>query len=299
MIEKKLNQEQKKSEVLLDAVDEVKMITNGDAMDDIHLITNAFPKSANSFSLEKNAENTNIKKLADDYGSGVYTREQVKKICLNYRLRFLPSTYYKGSMPIEVIHTLKEFIKKKGLTHLEKTNSSLYERNLYVMAPSAMFDIDSNTQKVKREHDKLRELKRLRALDPALFIRLEEDKFLFVKEWGNSFSFPRRILGMLTARLKTLNRLFFLAWVATLYVGIKGLLYVNSLFPYITIGDNKVLSVVNILALVAYCVALLIILISWMLSGENGFVLTKYKAYRKSFWKIDKEYATENNWNKS
>lgn len=295
MIEKVLNKEKEKSIKLIDEISEVKLLMNADAQEDTALIMNAFPNSSNSVSLEKNEENTRINKLTESYGSGVYTERQVKEICMKYRLRFLPSTYFKGNVPIEAVHKLKEVLKNnKDLNYLIGTNSYSFERNLFIMAPSNMFNISSNSQKARDENAKLRELKRLRELDPALFIKLDNDKYLFVKEWGNSFSTARRMLGALTARVSTLNTLFFLGWLTFLALVIFGAYQIIGFYPS---KSTEGIRFIYGCGVFMYFTISIILSISYALPGENGFFMSLYKEYRNDLFKVKDLYATEHNWN--
>ncbi len=268
-------------------------------MEDISLIMNAFPNSSNSVSLVKNEEVNNVNKLTDEYGSGVYTELQVKEICMKYRLRFLPSTYYKGTVPIEAIHKLKEFIKSNDkLKYLDGANAYGFERNVFILAPTNMFNISSNTQKAKDENAKMRELKRLQEQDPALFIKLEDNRYLFIKEWGNSFSFSRKILGALTAKLSTLNTFFFISWLIFIIAGIYGFMQIWNNLPS-SINDKG--NIINgyLIIYPVYAIIYLYIGISWTSSGssDGGKVFENLKDWDKPYWKIKNLYATEHNWN--
>ncbi|WP_328516456.1 hypothetical protein [Aquimarina aquimarini] len=42
----------------------------------------------------------------------IYHLDQIKKICVNYRLRFLDSKYFKGKLPPSAISAIKNLEKK-------------------------------------------------------------------------------------------------------------------------------------------------------------------------------------------
>lgn len=86
----------------------------------------------------------------------IYHISDIKKICIDYRLRFLPSYYFKGDIPFEAIS------KIKALEHKHKT--AFY--NFKIMAPSKLF-------KLKK------------ADDPLLFIPINDNYYYLVHQWGN------------------------------------------------------------------------------------------------------------------
>lgn len=286
MIQKSLDKKIQQEQTMVKSIEEVKLILDKDAMDDMKLINTAFPQSVNQIALQVDADSKITDTLSKKYEGKVYEIHQIKDICMQYRLRFLPSTVYKAVVPIEVVHELKAALKKEGLVHMAKGTEMMYERNLYIMAPAEMFNIEKISEKKTK---RLAEARRLRQLDPALFIRLDSSRFLFVKEWGKSFTPARRILGFFTATRRRLNTLFFLSWLVAVLAAVKGgLLLGESLNPN---------NIWHFMILAMYIVIAAVFLVSWMLHAEAGFFLAKYKSDKEPFWKVDREYATENNWN--
>jgi len=293
MIQKKLQEKQENFEKLTNSIEEVKLLMDKDAREDTTLISNAFPRSANQLTFNATEQNQSIKKLSETYGSGVYTTQQIKEICMNYRLRFLPSTAYKGIVPIDVIHSLKRMLQKEGLTHLQSSSQMVYQGNIFVLAPASMFKIKSTKEKIQEQ---LAEARRLKEQDPALFIKLGDNKFLFVKEWGNSFSLARRVLGFFTATQKRLNWLFFSAWLIFVILGIKGFVEIMS---HPSLQKNSPEGGFVFVGLLVYSTSFVVFTVSWLLSSENGFFMSRFKSTRRNWWKVHEDYATENNWNKT
>ncbi len=82
-------------------------------------ISGAFEKSSNSFDPD----------LLQD--GNLFHIEQIKKICINYRLRFLDSKLFKGVIPKEAISKIRQ-LEKNHQTEL---------KGFKVLAPSKMFKI--------------------------------------------------------------------------------------------------------------------------------------------------------------
>ncbi len=88
--------------------------------------------------------------------SRVYHITQIKKICIDYRLRFLDASLFKGSFPVEAVEAIKSIEK----THQTSLNS------LQIMAPSKLFKLEN-------------------ADDPLLFAPMGNGYFYLIHQWGN------------------------------------------------------------------------------------------------------------------
>lgn len=88
--------------------------------------------------------------------SRVYHITQIKKICVDYRLRFLDASLFKGSFPVEAVEAIKSIEK----THQTSLNS------LQIMAPSKLFKLEN-------------------ADDPLLFAPMGNGYFYLIHQWGN------------------------------------------------------------------------------------------------------------------
>ena len=85
----------------------------------------------------------------------IYHISDIKKLCIDYRLRFLSTHYFKGEIPFEAISKIKD---------LERTHETAFY-NFKVIAPSKLFKLEN-------------------ADDPLLFIPLGDDYYYFVHKWG-------------------------------------------------------------------------------------------------------------------
>ncbi len=94
----------------------------------------------------------------------IYHISQIKKICVQYRLRFLDQSYYKLKIPAEAENKINLLNK----TH----NTNLH--SFKIIAPAKLLKLEN--------YD-----------DPLLFAPLGNDYYYFIHKWGNDFHFLRRI----------------------------------------------------------------------------------------------------------
>ena len=93
----------------------------------------------------------------------IFHLNQIKKVCVDYRLRFLDLKYFKGNIPAEGI---------EKITRLEKEHQTTLE-GFKVMAPSVLFRLKKTD-------------------DPLLFAPLGNDYFYLIHKWGDDLSFLRK-----------------------------------------------------------------------------------------------------------
>ncbi|MGI9552506.1 MAG: hypothetical protein ACR2MT_14990 [Aurantibacter sp.] len=95
----------------------------------------------------------------------IYHIDQIKKICIDYRLRFLDSNFFKGVIAEEAITKVH---------HLEKQHRTELS-GFKILAPSKMFKL--------KDKD-----------DPILFAPIGEGYFYLIHKWGNDLHPLRKIL---------------------------------------------------------------------------------------------------------
>ena len=95
----------------------------------------------------------------------IFHISDIKKICIDYRLRFLDFELFKGKVPDEAYKNLKSFYSD----HKE------IKREIKMMAPSSLFQLEN--------YD-----------DPLMFASLGNDYFYLIHKWGNDLSFFRKIM---------------------------------------------------------------------------------------------------------
>lgn len=113
-------------------------------------------------SKENITNNFNIDILEADR---VYNISHIKKICVDYRLRFLDTKYFKGNYPRKAISEIKK---------LEKEHQ-IQIQGFKIVAPSKVFKLQN-------------------ADDPLLFAPIGNDYFYLIHKWGNDLHPLRKLL---------------------------------------------------------------------------------------------------------
>jgi len=104
-----------------------------------------------------------------------FSLDTIKRLCIAYRLRFLPAAYYRPDFPYEAFVKIRE---------LERNNETKLSK-FYVMAPAEAFKLEKKT-------------------DPLLFVPLADGRFLLVHQWGKELSGFRKILSWPLRNFQTL-----------------------------------------------------------------------------------------------
>ena len=95
----------------------------------------------------------------------IYHIDHIKKVSIDYRLRFLDIKYFKNKLPIEALNIIKELEKN------HKTKLSEFK----IMAPSVLFRLEKKD-------------------DPLLFVPLGNEYYYLVHKWGNDLHPFRKAL---------------------------------------------------------------------------------------------------------
>jgi len=173
-LQKELQRIKKKSKV--DVLDEVHAILNEDIQREATI----------SGKLQENRENLapfNWSQLNQD---NIYSLEQIKQICIKYRLRFLDSKAFIGEIPMEAVLKVKALEKKLGHPI----------DGFKIVAPKKLFQLEDKDS------------------DPLLFLQLADNTFYFIHKWGGELNRFRSILATplrsLMSMLRTLLVVAFL-----------------------------------------------------------------------------------------
>lgn len=95
----------------------------------------------------------------------IYHIDQIRKVSINYRLRFLDLKYFKNKLPDSAHHDIQ---------HLEAIHETKLS-GFKIMAPSALFRLE-------------------KADDPLLFAPLGNEYYYLIHQWGNDLHPLRRIM---------------------------------------------------------------------------------------------------------
>lgn len=132
-----------------------------------------------------NCQSTNNFDIDALEASRVYHIDDIKKVCILYRLRFLDSHLFKADLPYEAIQNIKD-LEKIHETHLG---------GFKIMAPSKLFKLAN-------------------ADDPILFAPIGNGYYYLIHKWGNDLSPFRRIKMW---PLINLENFIFTAFIASLF----------------------------------------------------------------------------------
>lgn len=145
-----------------------KRVLDSDILDQVYMVLEKDTKHVRSIesnlSISQNIKenNFNFDLLETDR---IFNLEDIKSICITYRLRFLDSSLFKAEIPREAIHKIKQ---------LEKVhNVSL--KGYKIMAPSKLFKL--------KNYD-----------DPLLFIPIGNGYYYLIHKWGRDLSTFRKWL---------------------------------------------------------------------------------------------------------
>lgn len=120
----------------------------------------------------------------------IFYIDQIKEICINYRLRFLDSKYFKGQIPDKTIDKIK-LLEQKHKFEIE---------GFKIVAPSKLFKLADKD-------------------DPLLFTPIGNGYFYLIDKWGNDLHPLRRILVWPFKNIVNLTLLVVLiSWLTTLFI---------------------------------------------------------------------------------
>lgn len=94
----------------------------------------------------------------------IFHVDQIRKVCIDYRLRFLDIKYFKGNIPPSAIEKICD---------LEKTHETAL-KGFKIMAPSVLFRLKKTD-------------------DPLLFVPLGNGYYYLIHKWGNDLSPARKV----------------------------------------------------------------------------------------------------------
>ena len=132
----------------------------------------------------KTINNFDLNKLSK---SKIYHIDHIKKVSIDYRLRFLDIKYFKNKLPNEALKQIKKLEKK------HKTKLSEFK----IMAPSVLFRLEKKD-------------------DPLLFVPLGNEYYYLIHKWGNDLHpFRKALMWPFKNIWNLLLAVLVLSWVFT------------------------------------------------------------------------------------
>lgn len=104
----------------------------------------------------------NFEKLNTEH---IFHIEDIKKLCITYRLRFLDSHFFKGNFPEEAISEIRKL----------ENEHQVSLKNFKIIAPAKLLKLEN-------------------ADDPLLFAPMGNDYYYLIHKWGNDLHPFRRLL---------------------------------------------------------------------------------------------------------
>lgn len=158
----------------------------------------------------------------DKLGKQVVHINEIKKLCLDYRLYMNKAREYMGTIPPDLGAELTRFCKDRGIAMPAHSDYS----NFYIVAPPKMFKgylspigVVGRAMEIAEENQ--RERIRKKNEDPILVYKISDEYYAIVKSWGDDFTPLRRLYGFLTRKI-TMKWINFLANTLFVYLLIRG-----------------------------------------------------------------------------
>jgi hypothetical protein len=158
---------------------EIKQLLADNASEDVRILR-ALSKNSEFNRIEKiQGDKLDIENLEKKYNGNVFHIEKIKKLALEYRLRFLPSKLYTGSYDVELTAKIKEFAKETKIS----INDYSLNNDYYILAPKEMFELKEEKYISKKQ------------LDPLIFYKVDNEHFRLIHKWGDDFTIMRFFEG--------------------------------------------------------------------------------------------------------
>ncbi|MGB6036665.1 MAG: hypothetical protein WBG42_10395 [Cryomorphaceae bacterium] len=97
----------------------------------------------------------------------IFDIESIQTLCIKYRLRFLSTKQFKGSIPSTAVTSIKETEESVG----QKLDAFM------IAAPTKLFKLEDSNK------------------DPLLFAPLDDGRFYLIDQWGDDMAWYRKIVN--------------------------------------------------------------------------------------------------------
>lgn len=111
--------------------------------------------------------NTSIPNILPSDLDQIFSQEQIRDICIKYRLRFLDTSVFKSNIPAEAISKVKA-LEQKWDVQLKRFK---------IVAPQSLFDLEDPDA------------------DPLLFAQLTDNRYYLIHKWGGELNAVRALLA--------------------------------------------------------------------------------------------------------
>jgi len=142
--------------------------TQQQLLNEVHRILNeSSEKDADVLKrLNQNSDETVISsdQLNEAEKARIFRLEEIKNLCIKYRLRFLDSSCFKQEYPYQAISEIRAFEKKY----------SVRIRQFCIVAPDHSFKLENINK------------------DPLLFARLSDNTYYLIHQWGDDLAWYKR-----------------------------------------------------------------------------------------------------------
>lgn len=170
-------QEKELKEIASDkAVTEVKALLTESSAEDRNILKTMGLDTHLEIADNKHTKLIELNELNSKYNGHVYHIDTIKKLAVDYRLRFLNTRRYKGAINVEVPAKIKAFAKENNI----ELNPSTLEYKFFMLAPAEDFDIRDVKKIIPHK-------------DPALFFKVDDSHYRLIHKWGGDFT-PLRLL---------------------------------------------------------------------------------------------------------
>jgi hypothetical protein len=193
--------------------------------------------------------------LKNKYSTEIFHISQIKNLCLDYDLRFLPSKLFKGWIDTELGPKVKHFIDEKKISDYD------LETSFYVMAPAKQFEL-VKIESVPQQYD------------PLLFYKIDDSHFCLVHQWGSD-------LGNLRFLSAFRKKTFFHSQIHLFFMLFLGIM---SLLGFFAIASLSAALIIGLIAAAGFT-----LLRYGYLTNDNNIDLDE--KYNENLWNKDIEFV--------
>lgn len=187
----------------------------------------------------------------------VFHISQIEVTCNKYRLRFLPSVMYKGTIDKELPYKITNFeaaYQVKCQCSKPKDRRWLADgevQNTFIMAPASSFNLQEKPK------------------DPLFFYKINEEYYYLIHKWGSDLNVFRRMLPVLSKPWFYYLSMFFLAFI--------------NLYQVKPDGDYTIAEVANIITGALVLIAVFAHTILTLANTEEWPSWTKQKQFNSPY----------------